>query len=294
MSTRNPGPRGRGQSGNVSGGGSAYIAHGSITITQPPPPPPRRSRGWLVVLACAVLAGAAVAGTEIGQRLVGDNSNDTGAQVTQPVPGPPAPPSPTPTPTPSPTPSPTPTPTPQPPAPAEPGFTLAPTAEAPAPPAPPVTTTAPPATTPARPSPVASVKETVRFEGTVRLAGSVDLDENPPRVLSNQEPSLYLPGFGVNYPTPGSGQGATAVGGVGGFPPLPALAPYTGPQDPTRKRCADLLSSQATEALLVETGTRFCVRTINGRVGLVTVEGYDGTGFTYTFNGHVLIWEAIG
>ncbi|MFE7190986.1 hypothetical protein [Kitasatospora sp. NPDC057541] len=275
------GPPPGGQWGHTTGSGDSLNAGNNINIIQPPPPPPppRRSRGWLVAV-CLALVCAAVAGALVERKLTeGDAVSADTRTAAAPQSSPAAPAQPTVPPAS----------TAPPPASAEPGFTLAPTTTAPAPAPVPVATTPPPPTT------TAPAKDAVRYNGPVRLSGSIDLDANPPQLTGDDAPGV-LGGFGVLYTSYTSGQGAMASGRSGVFPNFgPGLAPYKDDATPTRKRCSDLLRSQATDSLVIETNTRFCVRTVNGRIGLMTVEDYAAAPFgSGAFNGHALIWEGVG
>ncbi|MFE6865628.1 hypothetical protein ACFVFS_03665 [Kitasatospora sp. NPDC057692] len=267
-----------GQAGHVAGGGHSLNAGGSITITQAaPPPPPRRPRVGAVLL-CAALVGAAVLGALVERKLAERDSAGPAAEV-----GAAASPSAvgsasarTPSPEPPPAAPPVTTASPE----AATGFTTPPAAGGPSSPS---VGAPPPAAGPAHSSPPAGTAETVRFEGTVRLTASVDLDENPPRVLSEDEPPL-IKGFGVHYILDAGGQGASAANSGG-------LAPLTGSTAPTRRQCSDLLSTQASYSLPIERTTRFCARTVFGRIALVTVEEFRPSGFRGAFNATVLVWN---
>ncbi|MEU6973955.1 hypothetical protein AB0A71_40805 [Kitasatospora aureofaciens] len=118
------------------------------------------------------------------------------------------------------------------------------------------------------PAPAASLpptEGTVQFQGSVRIAESgPELDKNPP-VLDRYQWDVQL---GLISPIQIHTQSMTSD-----------LAVWTGQGMPTRKQCADLVSTQGQFAATVTVGTVVCVKTQGGRTAVLTI-----TSVTDNFN----------
>lgn len=138
------------------------------------------------------------------------------------------------------------------------------------------------ATSPSTASPVPSsaapAEDEVRWTGTVNLT-YLDLDSVPPKVLSsNSGASTY-----VSYDHQDDDLSrAELVGTPGGFfTTEPTIAVWEGAGAPTRSGCADLVSTQAVERLLVSPDSSYCVKTAAGRIASLTNLSADDVNHIY-------------
>ncbi|MFD3353120.1 hypothetical protein [Streptomyces fradiae] len=142
--------------------------------------------------------------------------------------------------------------------------------------------TSPPADSPPPDDPSGGAAERERWSGTLRIGGAdgPQLDQEPPVKVQFMR-DLWL----VEADPP------VLHGSDMGGPYGSNLALWDRPEAPTRKECAERVSTQGVDEVVVGRGSVVCVRTLYGRTAVLTVESVGGdarTGITV----RARVWSA--
>lgn len=150
----------------------------------------------------------------------------------------------------------------------------------------------PPATSPAGPSSPSvpstgpsALPDEVQWSGEVRFdTDGIDLDTVPPTV------QMDWPVFDADL----SRKDASGDGPInaGDSVPDPDLALWPGPERPTREQCAERVATHGDGRVHIPVGGIGCVRTSEGRIGMITVTDFPDDTFQVT--AEVTIWAATG
>lgn len=126
----------------------------------------------------------------------------------------------------------------------------------------------------------------VRSEGRVDLR-NVNLDLKPPNIQSDgSHRSVWASGI-----DPHSEPELHGLGSGPSYAP-PTIAAWSGPEDPSRKQCADRIGKQGAATLKLTDSSRFCVRTADNRIAYIDEVSFEPAKNTVT--AFARVWESKG
>lgn len=138
---------------------------------------------------------------------------------------------------------------------------------------------------PPEPSPSLSPPADAQWFGEMKLT-SVDLDADPPRIVADDDEANTT--FKVGYQSGRDGAGVEIEGLQILWDRKNSVALWEDSATPTSQQCVDRIGQQGAKSLPLSEGSRFCVSSWDGRVGLVDVGAYDET--LEAYKGTVIVW----